>query len=233
MDIKLLYEMARFLYKEASRAAQAGEYVSYYVFQRRYNILYAQVCTELGVPSLPIGHPVEYNNPYDTLRLSWAGYLNDVVVETGQLLAYLDNYLGVPIKVTSTLVEDIDDKLRAIIRKKPEDEKEVQDAVENLLIAKDYEYGREKVSIPYSSKYYVPDFTFDALNTALDVKICNSANDEKKIIDEINADIPAYKTKYKYVVFVVYDTGFIRDTLVFVKGIEKNNPNVYVTVVKH
>ena len=187
----------------------------------------------MDVPSLPIGHPVEYKSPYDTLEMSWSGFLNDVIVETGQLLAYLQNYLGVPIKVTRKLVEDIDDKLRAIIRKIPEDEKEVQDAIENLLIAKDYEFNREKVSIPYSSKYYVPDFTFDALNTALDAKLCNSEKDERKIIDEINGDIPVYKSKYMYLVFVVYDTGFIRDTLVFVKGIEKNNPNVYVTVVKH
>jgi len=233
MDIKLLYKVARSLYKEASRAAEAKEYVSYYVFQRRYNQIYAQVCTEIGVSSLPIGHPVQYKDPYDTLAMSWSGFLNDVIVEIGQLLAYLENYLGVPIKVTSTLVGDIDDKLRAIIRKKPENEREVHDAIENLLIAKDYEFNREKVSIPYSAKYYVPDFTFDTLNTALDAKLCNSQNDEKKIIDEINADIPAYKSKYTYVVFVVYDTGFIRDTLVFVKGIEKSNPNVYVTVIKH
>jgi len=225
--------MARSLYKEALRAAEAKEYVSYYAFQNRYNELYRQVCIEMDVRSLPIGQPVQYKNPYNTLGIAWAGFLNDIIVEIGQLLAYLENYLNVPIKVTSKLLEDIDDKLRAIIRKKPEDEREVQDAIENLLIAKDYEFNREKVSIPYSAKYYVPDFTFDDLNTALDVKLCNSQNHEKKIIDEINADIPAYKSKYSYVVFVVYDTGFIRDTLTFVKGIEKNNPNVYVTVVKH
>lgn len=121
----------------------------------------------------------------------------------------------------------------AIIRKKPEEEKEIQDAIENLLIIKEYEFNREKVTIPYSTKYYTPDFTFDTLNTAMDVKLCNSQSDEKKIIDEINADIPAYKSKYMYVVFAVYDTGFIRDTLAFVKGIEKNNQSVYVTVVKH
>jgi len=228
-----LYEIARSLHKEASRAAEAKEYVSYYVFQRRYDILYAQVCTEMGLTSLPTGQPVQYKGPFDTLPIAWSGYLNDIIVEIGQLLAYLQNYMNVPIKVTSKLVEDIDDKLRAIIRKKPEDEREVQDAIENLLIAKDYEFSREKVSIPYSTKCYIPDFTFDALNTALDAKLCNSESDEKKIIDDINADISAYKTRYLYVVFVVYDTGFIRDTLAFVKGIIKNNPNVYVTVVKH
>lgn len=143
------------------------------------------------------------------------------------------NHLDVPAKIISKLVEDIHDKLRVTIREKPKDEREVQDAIENLLNSKEYEFDREKVSIPYSSKYYVPDFTFDALDTALDAKLCNSPSDEKKIIDEINADIPAYKSKYSYVVFVVYDMGFIRDNRVFVKGIEKNNSNVRVTVVKH
>jgi hypothetical protein len=144
-----------------------------------------------------------------------------------------NNHLGVPAKAISKLVEDINDKLRVTIREKPKDEREVQDAIENLLNSKEYEFDREKVSIPYSSKYYVPDFTFDALNIALDAKLCNSLSDEKKIIDEINSDIPAYKSKYLYVVFVVYDMGFIRDNRVFVKGIEKNNSNVYVKVVKH
>jgi len=67
--------MARSLYKEALRAAEAKEYVSYYVFQRRYNELYGQVCIERDVPSLPIGQPVQYKNPYDTLPISWSGYL--------------------------------------------------------------------------------------------------------------------------------------------------------------
>jgi hypothetical protein len=141
--------------------------------------------------------------------------------------------LGVPKKDVSKLVEDIDNKLRVTFREKPNDEREVQDAIEDLLNTKEYDFDREQVSIPYSSKSYKPDFTFEALSTALDAKLCNSKSDEKKIIDEINADIPAYKSKYSYAVFVVYDTGFIRDNRVFKKGIEKNNPNVYVTVVKH
>jgi len=233
LDIKLLYEMVRSLHKEALRVAEAKEYASYYVFQQRYGILYAQICLEMQVSSLPTGHPPHYGGSAGTVVIRWSEYLNDVIIAIGQMVAYLENYLGVPTKVTRKLVEDIDDKLRAMIRKKPEDEREVQDAIENLLNAKDYEFNREKVSIPYSAKYYIPDFTFDDLNTALDAKLCNSQSDEKKIIDEINADIPAYKSKYSYAVFVVYDMGFIRDTLVFVKGIEKNNSNVYVTVVKH
>ena len=52
-------------------------------------------------------------------------------------------------------------------------------------------------------------------------------------IDEINADIPAYKTRYKNLLFVVYDMGCIRDISSFVGDIESNNKNVSVIVVKH
>ena len=233
MEIKLLYEMVRSLHKEALRVAEAKEYASYYAFQQRYRMLYAQICLEMQVNSLPTGQPPNYGGPTGTIGILWSGYLNDVIIAMGQMVAYLENYLGVPTKVTTKLVEDIDEKLRATIRTKPEEERNVQDAVENLLIIKEYEYNREKVTIPYSSKYYTPDFTFDTLSTALEVKLCDAQGDEKRIIDEINADIPAIKSKYKYAVFVVYDVGFIRDTLAFVKGIEKNNPSTYVTVVKH
>lgn len=225
--------MVRSLHRDALRAAENHESVSYYVFQVGYNQLYVQICSEMGVTSLPIGQPFNYKQPVNTPPYIWSGYLNDVIIAIGQMVAYLENYLGIPIQVTSKLVEDIDDKLRATIRNKPNEEREIQDAIENLLIIKEYEFNRGKVTIPYSTKYYTPDFTFDTLNTAMDVKLCNSQGDEKIIIDEINADIPAYKSKYMYVVFVIYDTGFIRDTLAFVKGIEKNNQNVYVTVVKH
>lgn len=188
---------------------------------------------EMGVISLPTGHPPNYKYPGDTLHSFWAGYLNDVIVSIGQIVAFLENHLGVPIKVTSSLLEEIYKKLRATIRQIPKNEKEIQDAIENLLIISEYDYKREQITIPYSTKYFTPDFTFDTLSTAMDVKFCNSQSDEKKIIDEINSDIPAYKSKYNYAVFVVYDMGYIRDTLAFAKGFEMNNPNVYVAVVKH
>ncbi len=53
----------------------------------------------------------------------------------------------------------------------------------------------------------------------------------KEIIDEINADIPPYKTRYENVIFVIYDLGFIRDVTEFKGSIEKNL-NIYVSVVK-
>ena len=181
MDIKLLFDVSRSLHKEALRAAEAKEYVSYFTLMRRYNMLYAQVLQVLNVTDLPTGLPIAYNGPANTIPSFWPGYLNDVVVETGQLVIFLEGSVGIPLKVTNKLVEDIEDKLRATVRKKPEAEKEIQDAIENLLIIKEYDFNREKVTIPYSTKYFTPDFTFETLNSAMDVKFCNSQSDEKKL----------------------------------------------------
>ena len=63
-----------------------------------------------------------------------------------------------------TLVER---KLRKVIRSTPTKEREVQDAFEGLLVGADIPYGRETVSIEYSSKTYVPDFISNRLTSLL------------------------------------------------------------------
>jgi len=131
------------------------------------------------------------------------------------------------------VILEVTEKLRAIIRETPKSESEVQNAVEVLFRIKDYDYEREKVSFEYSTKSYQPDFTFASLNLAIDIKLCNSERDEKEIIDQINADIVGYRAKFGNLLFVVYDTGFIRDTKKFSEGIEKRTSNVHVRVIKH
>lgn len=122
-------------------------------------------------------------------------------------------------------------KLRKAIRDKPSRESEVQDAFENLLIGADIHYKREKERVEYSSKTYVPDFTFPKLELALDLKFCGKDTAEKRLIKEINDYIVAFRTKYTNLVFVVYDLGFIRDIDLFTDSLEQNQ-NVFVRVVK-
>ena len=130
-------------------------------------------------------------------------------------------------------ISSIEKKLRPTIHKIPEKEKEIQDALENLFIALDYDFEKEQVSFSYSTKSYKPDFTSDSLRTAIDVKLCKKPQDEKRIIDEINADIPAYKSRYENLLFVVYDLGCIRKVTTFISGIEKAHEKVFVRVIKH
>lgn len=133
----------------------------------------------------------------------------------------------------SQVTADIKKHLRRLVRESPTREKQIQDSLEDLLALKGHEFQREQVAIPYSTKSYVPDFTSESLSIAIDMKLCDSADDEKRIIDEINADIPAYKQRYQYLLFVVYDVAIIRRLEDYTSGIEKNNPNVIVLVIKH
>jgi len=103
---------------------------------------------------------------------------------------------------------------------------------ETLLVGADIAHERETDSIVYSSKTYIPDFTFPTIGLAVELKLCNRPDREKEIIAEINDDIIAYKTKYRNLVFAVYDLGYIRDMDRFSQAFEASE-GVIVRVVKH
>ncbi len=63
-----------------------------------------------------------------------------------------------------TIINLGEKKLRKLIRETPSKEKEVQDKFEDLLIASDIGYDKEFPHIIYSSKQYIPDFSFERLN---------------------------------------------------------------------
>jgi hypothetical protein len=130
------------------------------------------------------------------------------------------------------LMNIFESKLRKLFRSEPKNEKDVQDGIENLLIAIDIQYSREKEHVLYSSKTYIPDFVIDEINLALEAKICGRENREKEIISEINDDILAYSTKYKNLMFIIYDIGQIRDVEIFKASFSKYS-NVVILIIKH
>jgi hypothetical protein len=123
-------------------------------------------------------------------------------------------------------------KLRKVLRDPPADEKALQEALEDLLIGADIPYSRETKRIEYSSKTYTPDFTVDRADLAIELKVCLDGNREKALPGEINDDILAYGQEYGNLLFVVYDTGNIRDVDRFVANFEEQD-SVVVRVVKH
>ncbi len=123
-------------------------------------------------------------------------------------------------------------QLRKVIREKPDNERQVQDAFENLLIGATIPYGREVDRIEYSSKTYTPDFSLQKINLAVEVKLCSRSEREKELPEEINDDILAYQTKYQNLLFVIYDLGYIRDQDRFCSSFEAHD-NVTIRVIKH
>jgi REase_DpnII-MboI len=161
----------------------------------------------------------------------WRTYADLAAARLSALAAYLQNKVTAPEREADSVLDLVAANLRPAMFADPSSERDVQDKLEVIFRARSHNFRREKVSIPYSSKYYVPDFTFDDLDLAVEVKLCKSDTKEKSLIDEINADILAYQTKYRRAIFVVYDLGFIRDVPAFKSGIE-SRAGVYVLVVK-
>lgn len=128
----------------------------------------------------------------------------------------------------------IENNLRKVIRSRPNREDEINDALENLFIGAglDKDFSREKESIPYSSKKYIPDFVFRLIDTIVETKFCDKEGKDKQIISQINDDIVAYKTRYPNLIFVIYDVGIIRNVDRFKNSIE-NQQSVIVKVIKH
>jgi hypothetical protein len=192
------------------------------------------------------GDPEGAFNPQAGLeRVHHNAYLRQLESAKGFLLAALDElerrgiaavFDGKDTRAESSallkIITLVERKLRKAIRDKPDKEKQVQDAFETLLVGADIPHERETDSIVYSSKTYVPDFTFPSINLAVELKLCNKPEREKEIIPEINDDILAYKTKYGNLIFAVYDLGYIRDVDRFTQAFEASE-GVIVRVVKH
>lgn len=170
-------------------------------------------------------------NPADVIGPMWKAYAEQAAVSLNSLASYLKGRLGTKDKEHERIIDLIEAQLRPSIYKDPQHEREVQDALETIFRVRGLDYRREMDTVPYSTKRYIPDFTFNVIGLAVEVKLCKGSNREKPMIDEINSDIIGYADRYDRVVFVIYDLGFIRDTAQFRADIEKN-PNVHVLIIK-
>lgn len=172
-------------------------------------------------------------------------FLNQLFQAKGLLMAAKDELLSSNLEEvyqgkntapeSSTLIKIlslIDNKLRKLIHETPTKEKSIQDVFENLLITTDIQYERESPSITYSSKKYIPDFSFGKLDLIVEIKLCTNTTTEKALIPQINDDILAYQTKFGNLIFVIYDIGQIRDAYKFSHSFE-NNDKVIIKIVKH
>ena len=186
--------------------------------------------------------------PIDIYDLNKVGHFGDTTMPVQKehfesvhanlsiLEAYLSAKAELPAEKAESLRYFLEVNLRKAIFGIPTHEREVQNAVEQLLIGRglvkgigyDREVGRVKVSI----KEVVPDFVLPKLSFAIEIKLAKTETKAKAIVDEINADIQAYGRNYDQILFIVYDLGTIRDVLEFTRDLEATS-GVEVIVVKH
>ena len=242
--IKILISQTKALQANVDRALRDtgteihSRYVGFKMYAETYNLLASETEKALGLPpnctsSLRTDTLKSY---LDTTPITMKHVIECVSIEAGLLLAYLESATDFVEDEFDNLSIFIKSKLRTSIFTIPEKEVEVQNALELLLIGrglnKGIDYDRETGKFEFSGKEYIPDFILPKLNLCIEVKLLKEGR-RSRIIEEINADITAYSTKYERLLFVVYDLGVVRDENEFRRDIENSGENIKVLIVKH
>jgi hypothetical protein len=217
--------------------ANVWKYGGYKQFARKYNQIVTEISKNVQLPPiLDLFDLDKIGGGGDTLAFQQKEVFEAVHANASVLKGFLESELGVVEDETAALRDFFQARLRSAIFRPPEKEREIQDAVEQLLIGrglqKGEDYDREVGRVKISAKEAVPDFILMKLGLGLELKLVNTAGRVKKAVDEINADIAAYSKRYRSLLFIVYDLGHIRDELEFRKDLERSG-NVSVIVIKH
>lgn len=242
--IKLLISQAKTLEKNVNRSlndtgtAAPSRYVNFKLYAQMYNIIACESEKILGLPqnSFSAFRTNDMKDYMDTLWGTQKQVMEAVALQVGMLLTYLESATDFVEDEFESLSNFIRSKLRASIFSVPSKEIEVQNTIESLLIGRDMakgiDYDRETGKFEFSGKEYIPDFILPKMNLCIEVKLMREGK-RSRIIDEINADITAYSTKYERLLFVVYDLGVIRDETEFCRDIENAGANIKVVIVKN
>lgn len=218
---------------------EVGRYTSYKLFAQTYNNIAKEAVDKcLFTGSFNTFNLEQIPDEFDTTWPMQKVIMENVLVNTRMMITLLgtDSYFK---KYELDNIENfIKSNLRACFDETPKNEKEVQKVIENLFIgkgmAKGIDFDRETGKIKYSSKEYAPDFILLKMNMCIEVKYIKEGTKDNRIIDQINADIPAYSKKYQNILFVIYDVGTIKNEIEFKRDIESNkNSNIKVIIIKH
>lgn len=219
-----------------SNTAETARYASYADMARIYNDLANRAKDILNVESIiytfNLGVIPDWG---DTVWPTQKRVLEQVLLSARILLSGVEEGVDFADDEFDNLENFLQSRLRSVIFQKPEQEVEVQNAIESLLLgrglSKGADYDRESGKVEFSGKEYIPDFIVPKMSLCIEVKLLRE-NRKSKIIEEISADITAYKKIYNRQLFVVYDLGVIQNELEFKRDIEMSD-GVKVIIVKH
>lgn len=217
--------------------ANVGTYSSYKMFLRKYNGLAKQAAPLLfSTAMLDVFDIEKIRGSADTVWPHQKEYFELAYANTALLKSLLEGAIGYAEDQTHLLRDFIQANLRTAIFTVPDKELEIQNGIEALLVgrgmAKGTDYDRETGRVKTSGKESIPDFIFPALKLCLEVKLSKSADKLRATVDEINADIRAYGSRYERQFYVLYDLGSIRDQSEFKRDLE-STPGVSVVIIKH
>ena len=213
------------------------KYGGYKQFARKYNHILTEINSNVALPPILDYYDLDkIPGGGDTIAYQQKEIFEGVHANVSLLKSFLEGEIGVVADEMIALRDFFQARLRSAVFTQPENEREVQNIIEQMLIGrgmiKGQDYDREVGRVKVSSKEVIPDFIFPRMSLALEVKIIKTAARVRETVDEINADITAYSKAYRNLMFVVYDLGFIRDEMEFRQDLE-DPMNSMVVVVKH
>lgn len=219
-----------------SSASEVARYSSFGTFARIYSDFVNKAKTLLRIETM-LYTPNAENIPRAS-EIGWHDQkrvMEQILLSGRLLIASLEGSLDFIDDEFDNLNNFLQSSIRSSIFQKPEKEIEVQNAIETLLLgrglSKGIDYDRESGKLEFSGKEYIPDFVIPKLSLCIEVKLLREGQ-RSKIIEQIGADITAYKKSYPHQLYVVYDLGVIQNEAEFKHDIEAID-GVKVIIIKH
>lgn len=218
-----------------SMAAETARYASYKDMASIYNDFAERAKTVLNAGSSFYTFNLDLMAGWaDTVWPTQKRIMEQVLLSTRLLISSLEGSADFVDDEFDNLENFLQSRLRSVIYQRPDKEVLVQNAIETLLIgrglAKGADYDRESGKFDFSGKEYIPDFIIPKMSLCIEVKLLREGR-KSKVIEEISADITAYKKAYQRQLYVVYDLGVIQNETEFKRDIEMVD-GVKVIIVK-
>ena len=215
---------------------ESARYASYADIASTYNDFAERVKSVLKVSSMIYTFNLDVIPDWgNTVWPTQKRILEQALISSRMLLASLEGSIDFVDDEFDNIENFLQSRLRTVIFCKPQKEVEVQNAIESLLLgrglSKGGDYDREAGKFEFSGREYIPDFVIPKMSLCIEVKLLREGR-KSKIIEEISADITAYKKEYQRQLFVVYDLGEIQNEVEFKRDIEMTE-GVKVIIVKH
>lgn len=218
------------------KSNETARYVSYADMARAYNDFVEQAKKILNVSTIYYTFNLDViPNWADTVWPTQKRILEQVLISSQMLLSSVEGSVDFVDDEFDNIENFIQSHLRTVIFQKPTKEIEIQNSIEALLLgrglSKGSDYDRESGKFEFSGREYIPDFIIPKMSLCIEVKLLREGK-KSQIIEEISADITAYKKVYQRQLFVVYDLGIIQNEAEFKRDIEMTD-GVKVIIVKH
>ena len=220
----------------STNTAESGRYSSFKDMAIAYNGFVERASILLSVSTMFHTFNVDEIPSWgDSVWPTQKRILEQVFLSTKILLAGLEESVDFVDDEFDNIENFLQSRIRATIFQKPDKEIEVQNAIESLLLgrglSKGVDYDRESGKFEFSGREYIPDFIMPKMSLCIEVKLLKEGR-KSKIIEEISADITAYKKEYERQLYIIYDLGVIQNEVEFKRDIEMSD-GVKVIIIKH